>query len=95
MGAEDVRDLQRLRRHGAAGSGGRLDRRVRGKPGELLERARDLADGPGGDVAVARGGVELLVPEQDLDHADEWARKSAYDPDCVKTAPECSRRDFL
>src|SRR5215470_5178826 len=49
----------------AAASGGRLDRH-----NELLERAPDLADGPGGDLGVERGGVELLVPEQDLDHAN-------------------------
>ena len=47
----------------AAASGGR-------RHDEVLERARDLADGPGGDLGVERRGVELLVPEQDLDHAD-------------------------
>src|SRR5215468_12422352 len=49
----------------AAASGGRLHRH-----GELLERAPDLADGPGGDLGVERRGLELLVPEQDLDHTD-------------------------
>src|SRR5439155_22742190 len=31
---------------------------------KLLERAPDLADGPGGDLGVERRGVELLVPER-------------------------------
>src|SRR5215468_5464616 len=47
----------------AAASGGR-------RHDEVLERAPDLADGPGGDLAIERRGVELLVPEQHLDHTD-------------------------
>ena len=43
----------------AAASRRRLDRH-----GELLKRARDLADGPGGDLRVERRGVEPLVPER-------------------------------
>jgi hypothetical protein len=31
----------------------------------MLQRAGDLADGAGGDLAIERRGVELLVPEQD------------------------------
>jgi hypothetical protein len=37
---------------------------------ELLEWAPDLADGPGGDLGIERYDLELLVPEQDLDHAN-------------------------
>src|SRR6266403_6358987 len=46
-----------------AASGGR-------RHDEVLERAPDLADSLGGDLGVERRGVELLVPEQHLDHAD-------------------------
>jgi hypothetical protein len=37
---------------------------------EPVERAHDLADGVGGHLRVARGGVELGMAEQDLDHPD-------------------------
>src|SRR5688572_29409236 len=47
----------------AAASGGR-------RHDELLEWAPDLADGPCGDLAIERRGVELLVPKQHLDHTD-------------------------
>src|SRR5437867_3713825 len=48
-----------------AASRGRVDR-----DSELLERAPDFADGLGGDLGVKRRGVELLVPQQHLDHAN-------------------------
>src|SRR3954447_1470491 len=35
-----------------------------------IERAHDRADGVGGDPRIKRRGLELGVPEQDLDHAD-------------------------
>ena len=35
-----------------------------------IERAHDRADRVGGHPRVDRGGVELGVPEQHLDHAD-------------------------
>src|SRR6202051_7756 len=35
-----------------------------------IERAHDLPDGLGGDPRIERGGVELGVPQQDLDHPD-------------------------
>src|ERR1700736_1587026 len=35
-----------------------------------IERAHDLPDGLGGDSRIERGGVELGVPQQDLDHPD-------------------------
>src|SRR5258705_12090343 len=35
-----------------------------------IERAHDLPDGLGGDTGVERRGVELGVPQQDLDHPD-------------------------
>ena len=69
MVAEDVRDLQRWTGHGTAA----LRRAARSSSSlqrEALERAHDLADRVGGDVGVERRGVELGVPEQDLDHAD-------------------------
>src|SRR3954447_18909951 len=37
---------------------------------EPIERAHDHADGVGSDPRIERGGLELGVPEQDLDHAD-------------------------
>src|ERR1700688_789044 len=36
----------------------------------MIERAHDLPDGLGGDAGVERRGVELGVPQQDLDHPD-------------------------
>ncbi len=36
----------------------------------MLQRALDSADGLGGDLAIERGVVELLVAEQHLDDAD-------------------------
>ena len=53
----------------SAGRGSRADQ-AGGSRAELVERALDLADRPGGDLGVERGGVELLVTEQDLDDAD-------------------------
>src|SRR5450631_2642822 len=35
-----------------------------------IERAHDFADGFGGDAGIERGGVELGVAEQHLDHPD-------------------------
>ena len=37
---------------------------------EMFERARDLAERLDGDAGVERRGIELLVPEQHLDHAN-------------------------
>src|SRR5215472_14850038 len=37
---------------------------------QQVERARHLADRADGDAGAERGGVELLVPEQDLDNPD-------------------------
>ena len=37
---------------------------------EMLQRALDRAQGGAGDLGVACRGVELLVPEQHLDHPD-------------------------
>src|SRR3954470_19736613 len=37
---------------------------------EPIERAHDHADGVGSDPRIERRGLELGVPEQDLDHAD-------------------------
>ena len=59
MGAEDVGDLQ-----GGAPHGGGLRGRQR------LQRADHLAQDLGGHVGVERRGLELLVAEQHLDHAD-------------------------
>src|SRR6266700_5737393 len=37
---------------------------------DAIERAHDLPDGLGGDTRIERRGVELGVPQQDLDHPD-------------------------
>src|SRR5258707_1674197 len=37
---------------------------------EMLERARDVAERIEGDARIERRGIELLVPEQHLDHAN-------------------------
>src|SRR3954447_19079241 len=65
--AEDIRNLQSRTRHAGLASAGRpgllqLDR-------DVLQRAHDLADRLGGDAGIERGGIELGVTEQNLDHA--------------------------
>jgi hypothetical protein len=65
MIAEDVRNLQRGTGQVRRGLRGRLHRRD-----GLLERAGDFAKRLEGDTGVERGRIELLVPEQHLDHAD-------------------------
>src|SRR3954466_8923655 len=60
-------------RAGRTRSAGALGRRPRWRPPgrrEPIERAHDHADGVGGDTRIERRGLELGVPEQDLDHAD-------------------------
>src|SRR5271156_7152709 len=37
---------------------------------DVIERAHDLPDGLGGDARIERGGVELGMSQQDLDHPD-------------------------
>src|ERR1700704_723674 len=54
------------RRDKCCASGWRLGLRQR----DAVERAHDLLDRLGGDARVERRGVELGVPEQDLDHPD-------------------------
>ena len=66
VGAEDIRDLERRTRHGSL-AGRACSWR------QILQRALDLADGPGGDLGIARRGLELLVSEQRLDEADVHA----------------------
>src|SRR5450432_1747047 len=51
-----------------AGSAGRPDLLELDR--DMLQRAHDLADGLGGDPCIERGGVELGVTEQHLNHAD-------------------------
>ena len=68
MLAEDIRDLQRRARHARRASGGR--RGCLEDFDEMIERADHRTDGLGGNAGVERRGVELGVPEQDLDHAD-------------------------
>src|SRR5207245_5146054 len=58
MVAEDVRDLQRWTGH-VGRLRGRLGLLLRYQRREPVERAHDLADDVGGDVGVARRGVEL------------------------------------
>ena len=57
VGAEDVRDLQACHGCGLRGLG-------------RLQRTDHLAQGLGGHLGIERGGLELLVAEQDLDGAD-------------------------
>ena len=57
--AKDVRHLERAMRH----DGDLL--RI-----QTLKRADHLTQNVGGDLGVKRCGLELLVPEHDLDHAD-------------------------
>ena len=59
VGAENIRDLQTRRSHG---------RDLRGT--HSLQRTDDFPQNVGGDLGIKRRGLELLVPEQDLDHAD-------------------------
>ena len=66
MAAEDIRDLQNWTRHNGRALRGRHVRLA--LPDELIERARDLTDRLGGHLGVERRGVELGVPEQNLDH---------------------------
>src|SRR5271156_893259 len=66
------------RKMSATSSDGRDTRRASGgRFGALLEfardaieRAHDLPDGLGGDTRIERCGVELGMPQQDLDHPD-------------------------
>src|SRR6201995_395117 len=60
--SSDGRDTRRA-------SGGRLSALLK-LARNAIERAHDLSDGPGGDAGVKRRGVELGVPQQDLDHPD-------------------------
>ena len=59
VGAEDIRDLQGGTPHGGG---------LRGW--QLLQWTDHLAQQIGGDLGIQRRGLELLVPEQDLDHTD-------------------------
>src|SRR5882724_2394039 len=69
VAAKDIRDLQRWTRHDKLASGGWF-----GALPELarnaIERAYDLPDGLGGDTRIERGGIELGMSQQDLDHPD-------------------------
>jgi hypothetical protein len=61
--AEDVRDLQRWTAH-VGRLRGRLVLPLRHQWREPVERAHDLADDVGGDMGVARCGVELGMAER-------------------------------
>src|SRR5260370_15152937 len=55
------------------GGRGKASRVLRRRPhprDEMFERAGDLAERLEGDARIERGGIELLVPEQHLDHAN-------------------------
>ena len=60
--AEDVRDLERLAGH-ARDSGGRLEF-------QILQWALHLTQQRGRDLTIAGGVLELLMPQEHLDHAD-------------------------
>src|SRR5246127_2897412 len=72
--AENVRDLQSWSSHGR----GLRRRRLLGVPpgtlaarhAQAIERAFDLGDQPGGNAGVAGRRLQLLVPEQRLNHAN-------------------------
>src|SRR5215204_3989848 len=67
------RKMSATSRAGWGMSAGALGRRLvwlRPQRREPIERAHDHADGVGGDTRIERGGLELGVPEQGLDHAD-------------------------
>src|SRR5215212_9513162 len=67
------RKMSATSRAGRAMSAGALDGRLvwlHRQRREPIERAHDHADGVGGDPRIERRGLELGVPEQDLDHAD-------------------------
>src|SRR5580704_4413577 len=55
---------------GGRGKAGRVSRRRPHPRDEVFERAGDLAERLEGDARIERGGIELLVPEQHLDHTD-------------------------
>jgi hypothetical protein len=68
VAAEDIRHLERR-----AGQKRPRVTRPASSPyprGEMLERARNLAQRLEGDAGVERRGIEFLVPEQRLDHAN-------------------------
>src|ERR1700687_970648 len=54
---------------GGCGKTGRALRRRPHPCDEMFERAGDLAERLEGDARIERGGIELLVPEHNLDHA--------------------------
>src|ERR1700736_5059687 len=60
--SSDGRDTRRA-------SGGRFDA-LPELGCNAIERAHDLPDGLGGDTRIERGGVELGMSQQDLDHPD-------------------------
>ena len=67
--AEDVRDFQSRTGHARR----QLCRRlvpVRSQRSEAIQWARDCADRVGDHLRVERGGLELGMPEQDLDQAN-------------------------
>src|SRR5882724_3029443 len=84
------------RKISATSSGGRGKRpRSRGRRhrrGEMLERAGDLAERLEGDAGVERRRIELLVPEQHLDHPDVGLLLKQVGREAV---PQRAQRDGL
>ena len=60
VGAEDIRNLQAWHERALLGSG-------------RLQRTEYLAQSVGGHLGIKRGGLQLFVPEQDLDSSDIFA----------------------
>ena len=54
---------------------------------DAIERAHDLPDGLGGDPGIERRGVELGVPEQDLDGAEVGAGLEQVGGEAVPLMP--------
>ncbi len=83
--AEDLGDLERGAQRRSAGGCLRLHQRH-----QLVKRPRHRADRACRDLGVERGGLELAVPEQHLDHA-EWLGSSGVPswPPIILTVSPC------
>src|SRR5215467_13813489 len=68
MAAEDIRDLQSRARHPRRALAGRPD--LLELQCDMLQRAHQMLDRPGGHPRIERRRIELGVTEQNLDHAD-------------------------
>ncbi len=86
-GTEDIRDPRRATWHDGAGSAGRPASRA-----PMFRRALDRRHDDAGDTGVAGGRIQLLVPEQHLNHRDVELPLQAVGG---KAVPEPARADSL